>query len=176
MSNPEAAARPVTRTATTRAAPGNHVRPTAVFVLAFAAGQVFQLMAPIHVSVTPAAADALTWAGAALLTAGALLTVHCLALFVRRSTGLMPDRPARCVVTSGPYAWSRNPMFLGFALMYAGAALVLPSVWALLLLPAAMAFTTSTVITREEAYMRATFGSEFERYAARVRRWFGRRT
>ena len=157
-----------------RAAPHNQVRPTAIFVIALLSARVLDVVAPLP-SLDAALGPAIHWLGAAAIGTGASLTTICLLFFGRVGTGIMPDRPARRLVTTGPYAWSRNPMFVGFALMQAGAALTLDSLWALLALPVAIAVTTETVIRVEEAYMRGRFGAEYDEYATGVRRWLGRR-
>jgi protein-S-isoprenylcysteine O-methyltransferase Ste14 len=157
-----------------RAAPHNQVRPTAIFVIALLSALGLDVLAPLP-SLDAVLGPSIHWLGAAAIAAGALLTIICLLFFSRVGTGIMPDRPARRLVTTGPYAWSRNPMFVGFALMHAGAALTLDSLWALLTLPGAIAVTTETVIRVEEAYMRGRFGAEYDEFATRVRRWLGRR-
>ena len=157
-----------------RAAPHNQVRPTAIFVLAVLIGLELELIAPLA-SMRAAVGPWVIWLGIAAIAAGAILTTVCLVFFGSIGTGIMPDRPARRLVTSGPYAWSRNPMFVGFALMHAGVGLALDSPWTLLMLPAAIVITTRTVISVEEAYMRRRFGIEYDDYARRVRRWIGRR-
>lgn len=136
---------------------------------------MLEALAPVALPAPPLAIAAMFWLGILLVTGGVSITVYCLGEFLRLETGIMPDRPARRVVSSGPYAWSRNPMFVGFAMIYAGASLTVPSIWPLLLLPAAVAYTSSAVIRHEEAYMRDRFGEEFDHYAARVNRWIGRR-
>lgn len=162
------------KTGARRAAPHNEVRPTAIFVLALAAGLVLDVVVPLP-SIGASGGPWIFWIGIAAIVAGALLTTMCLVFFNSIGTGIMPDRPARRLVTSGPYAWSRNPMFVGFALMHAGAALAFESLWALLMLPVAIAITTRTVIRVEEEYMRERFGAEYDEYARWVRQWIGRR-
>jgi protein-S-isoprenylcysteine O-methyltransferase Ste14 len=164
---------PAGRAGARRAAPHNQVRPTAIFVIALLAGLELDTLAPV-ISIRAAAGPWVTWIGIVAIAAGAVLTTICLVCFGRIGTGIMPDRPARRLVTNGPYAWSRNPMFVGFALMHAGAAVMLDSPWALATLPIAIAITTRTVISVEEAYMRRRFGGEYDEYARRVRRWVGR--
>lgn len=163
-------ARPLGASGAPPNAPHTQVRPTVVFAVLFLAGIALDQAAPQVLDVP----HRWRWAGALLLVAGASLTTWCLVVFGRLGTGIMPDRPARQVVTTGPYGWSRNPMFVGFALMYLGGALFLNAAWTLVLLPVGLAVTTLTVIRHEEHYMRRAFGSEYERYARRVNRWLGR--
>jgi protein-S-isoprenylcysteine O-methyltransferase Ste14 len=92
-------------------------------------------------------------------------------LFLRRRTAIIPFKPASCLVTSGIYRWTRNPMYLGMALIYAGIAILLNSLLALILLPLVLVIIQTQVIAREEAYLERTFGDEYLAYKHRVGRW-----
>jgi len=74
------------------------------------------------------------------------------------------------VVTSGPYALSRNPMYLGWTVAYLGIALVARSRWLLILLPALLAYTHGTVL-HEERRLETRLGRDYTQYRARVRRY-----
>ena len=86
----------------------------------------------------------------------------------------IPDRDKTALVTGGIYAFSRNPAFLGFDLMYAGVLLMY-------LNPLTAALTAFAVvmlhlqILQEERYMAGAFGEEYLRYKGRVMRYLGRR-
>jgi protein-S-isoprenylcysteine O-methyltransferase Ste14 len=82
------------------------------------------------------------------------------------------ERPGR-LVTDGPYAYSRNPMYLGWALIVLAAGLLTRSVWVLAALPLAAAWTHRDV-RREERRLAEAFGPEFATYRATVRRYLGR--
>jgi protein-S-isoprenylcysteine O-methyltransferase Ste14 len=92
-------------------------------------------------------------------------------LFHRAGTGIPTWQPARRLVTRGPYAISRNPMYLGLTAAYAGLALALANAWALLLLGPVLIVMDRFVIAREEPYLEARFGQPYRDYLARVRRW-----
>ena len=78
----------------------------------------------------------------------------------------------RCtIVTEGVYRWTRNPMYLGMALIYLGFALLLDSLVALILIFPLVFVIQKEVIEREERYMEAKFGDAYRDYKARVRRW-----
>jgi protein-S-isoprenylcysteine O-methyltransferase Ste14 len=91
--------------------------------------------------------------------------------FHRAGTSAKPWRPATALVLTGPYRFTRNPMYLGFTLLYLGITLWVNSVWPLLILPVVVVVMDRGVIAREEAYLEARFGEEHRRYKARVRRW-----
>ncbi len=74
------------------------------------------------------------------------------------------------LISSGPYAISRNPMYLGWHGVYLGALLLTGFRSLLRLLPAVL-FATNLVIGREEVHLARAFGSDYEQYRARVRRY-----
>ena len=94
-----------------------------------------------------------------------------LALFARRETGLLPGEATTALIEEGPYRLSRNPLYVGLLALYLGLALLVPSVWALLLFPVALALILWGAILPEERFLRDRFGARYEAYAGRVRRW-----
>lgn len=74
------------------------------------------------------------------------------------------------LITTGPYAWSRNPMYLAWTLIYIGAICIINSVWLLLLLPVALVLT-HFVVLREEKKLEETFEDNYSRYRQSVRRY-----
>ena len=88
-----------------------------------------------------------------------------------QGTNIEPWRASNLVVTEGLDRWTRNPMDLGMALLYAGLAIGLDSLAALILLPAALVVIQTKVIAREERYLEGKFGDSYRSYKARVRRW-----
>jgi protein-S-isoprenylcysteine O-methyltransferase Ste14 len=109
--------------------------------------------------------------GATGLLAGVAISAASVSLFKRRGTAIIPYKPATALVTTGIYKWTRNPMYLGLALLYVGTSLLLNSLAALMLLPFVLAIIQSQVIYREEAYLRRAFGSEYADYERQVRMW-----
>jgi protein-S-isoprenylcysteine O-methyltransferase Ste14 len=93
--------------------------------------------------------------------------------FHRKRTTVNPLTPgaSSAVVSDGVYRISRNPMYLGFLLALAGWAVYLSNAGALLLLPVFVAYMTRFQIKPEERALLAKFGTEFEQYMGRVRRW-----
>jgi protein-S-isoprenylcysteine O-methyltransferase Ste14 len=83
----------------------------------------------------------------------------------------VPGRPTASLVTDGPFRYSRNPGYLGGALMYAGIASLTNALWGILLLPVMLLMMQRTVIEREERYLESKFGDEYLRYKGQVRRW-----
>lgn len=108
--------------------------------------------------------------GLALVLLGGVL-VPAVRAFRRAGTAPQPWRPTTALVVSGPYRFSRNPMYLGFTLLYAGIAIWANTTWPFLLLPLVLVTMVRGVIEREEAYLERRFGAAYLDYKARVRRW-----
>jgi protein-S-isoprenylcysteine O-methyltransferase Ste14 len=108
----------------------------------------------------------------ALIVAGMTLIAIALGLFRRNKTAPEPWAASSALVIEGVYRFTRNPMYLGMMLFYAGLALLFQSPTAgLLLLPLIVIFDR-VVIAREEAYLTRRFGAAYDAYRRRVRRWF----
>jgi protein-S-isoprenylcysteine O-methyltransferase Ste14 len=92
----------------------------------------------------------------------------------RQHANILPHRAATALVTSGPFALSRNPIYLGNTIAMAGAGLAFANPW---FLPAALlaaVAVTRLAIRREEAHLAARFGAAWDAYSQRTARWFGR--
>jgi protein-S-isoprenylcysteine O-methyltransferase Ste14 len=74
-------------------------------------------------------------------------------------------------VVEGPYKVTRNPIYIGFVLAYFGLAIMLTSVWVLLLLIPVLIVLQRGVVEREETYLERQFGETYRKYQARVPRW-----
>jgi protein-S-isoprenylcysteine O-methyltransferase Ste14 len=115
--------------------------------------------------------------GVALIFGGTLLSggVLLVGWFVRtmRSAGtpLSPREPVSKLITTGPFRYTRNPGYLGLAMIYSGIAFLANTLWVILLLPATLLVIQRGVIEREERYLERKFGEEYLRYKAQVRRW-----
>jgi protein-S-isoprenylcysteine O-methyltransferase Ste14 len=117
-------------------------------------------------------ADWIPWlVGGPLLLTGSILFAAGVRNFARAATPLPTNQPARVLVTAGIYGRTRNPIYLGFFLMYGGIGVASRSPW-ILILTAPLAVTIRYgVIAREEAYLERRFGDAYRDYKARVRRW-----
>jgi protein-S-isoprenylcysteine O-methyltransferase Ste14 len=86
-------------------------------------------------------------------------------------TPVDPREAPTAIVTGGPFARTRNPGYLGMALIYTGISLAANRRWPLVALPAVLAIVDRGVVRREEAYLTERFGDDYEDYRRRVPRW-----
>lgn len=120
----------------------------------------------------PFVADWLRLAGIGVVLVGLLLTVWGSRVFDTAGTTVHPDQQASALVTTGPFRFSRNPMYLGMTMGLFGTALLLGK-----LIPFVIPFLFASIISRrfiqpEEERLHAQFGEAYAEYTRRVRRWF----
>jgi protein-S-isoprenylcysteine O-methyltransferase Ste14 len=114
------------------------------------------------------------WIGllAGLLVGGGLLLIALSVMALRQArTAVHPRGQVTALVTQGPFAVSRNPVYLGMALVLIGLVLWLDSPLALPLLPLWVWWIERRFIRREEARIARDFGPAWAAYSRRVRRW-----
>lgn len=141
------------------------VRPPRVYLAAIVIGVLLQLAMPLSFPPRPMAAGA-------LLVVGAIaLLWYSVASFRAAGTPVPARKPTTAIVRSGPYRFSRNPIYLAYSLLLLGIAIWVNSVWLLATLGVAVALMHFFVIRREEEYLERRFGLEYLRYKASVRRW-----
>jgi protein-S-isoprenylcysteine O-methyltransferase Ste14 len=142
--------------------------PPIIFVAAaigaFLLGQLYQLGLPLP----PAFATLL---GAGVMLVGLGLDIAAMAVMYRRRANILPHRAATALVTSGPFAIARNPIYLGNTLLLAGAAPAFGNAWFLAMALVAAQLVTTLAIRREEAHLAALFGDAWHDYARRTPRW-----
>ena len=121
----------------------------------------------------PGGSSGVVGAALALAALGGAVALEGTLEFRRAHTTVNPLAPRRAstLVTRGIYRVTRNPMYLGMLGVLAGWAVWLGNIAAWLGLPLSMALLTVLQIRPEERILAERFGAEFERYAARVRRW-----
>lgn len=110
--------------------------------------------------------------GAALALSGLGILGWAAGLFRRRGNNLPPWQPVAELVINGPYRWTRNPMYLGMALIYAGLAVAFDSLLAIILLAfGVLPIIQTQVIAKEERYLEGKFGEPYLAYKKQVGRW-----
>ena len=106
-----------------------------------------------------------------LFTTGLILEGAAGAHFHRAKTAVEPWKPSTALITGGIYRFTRNPIYLGFTIIYVGLAVGLDSPFALAMLFPCLIVADRFVIAREEVYLERKFGEPYRAYKTRVRRW-----
>ena len=109
--------------------------------------------------------------GIAIVTTGVLLIRSSMTSIDRAGTTYDPYSVSTALVTTGIYRYTRNPGYLGLAVIQFGLAVLIDSVWILLTAIIAVIVTNQFVIKLEEEKLRRTFGQEYQDYITQVRRW-----
>jgi len=115
--------------------------------------------------------DVAVWVGIALVLVGLAIGVWGRQTMVRAGTNVDPRRPATAVVTSGPFRFSRNPLYVGLTLIYLGITTALDTAWGLVLVVPLLVVMHQGVVRREERYLERKFGDGYRQYRAAVRRY-----
>ena len=147
--------------------PGVPIAPPLLYVLPILASLVLEWLAP-----TSFVHGAFRWIlGALIAIAGIGLSAGGFITQKRAGTDPIPFNPSTRIVAHGLYRFTRNPMYIGFALLTLGLAILVDSAWMLLAVPIGLGLIDRIVIVREERYLERKFGEEYLNYKRRVRRW-----
>ena len=109
--------------------------------------------------------------GVVLVLAGLALAFMAVRQMTAARTTVDPHGSVKTIVISGPYRFSRNPIYLGFVCVLIGFPMALGTFWGAVLSPVLVLGLNSLVIQHEEAYLEKKFGDGYTRYKSRVRRW-----
>lgn len=147
--------------------PPRWVLPPTIFAAGAAAMALVDWLLPGVTLLTP------PWTQIAFIpvAGGSGLAIWAFLHFRRAQTPVEPFQVARQLVTTGPYAWTRNPMYSGLFLLLTGWWIWLGSLSPAIILPLFPLLITRLFIVPEETMLRQRFGAEFDAYAAKVRRW-----
>lgn len=143
------------------------VRPPFVYLGSIVLGAILHLLWPVGLLPGRVAVPL----GAAIVLLAVVLFVSAVRTFDAAGTPVPGNRPTTMIVRSGPYRFSRNPIYLAFSLLQLGLALAFNSLGLLLLVLPAIALLSFVVIPREERYPESRFPAEYGAYKASVRRW-----
>ena len=106
-----------------------------------------------------------------LMAVSIILAVSAFREFGKARTNIRPDRPTSRIISTGPYHFTRNPLYLALAILHAGIGFVAENGWILLLLVPTLLIVSFYVIRREEAYLTRKFEEEYINYRNSVHRW-----
>jgi len=141
--------------------------PPVIYLTSLVIGLVFRALVP-----TPFLPRGLAFMlGAILIAIAVWLSVWGVRVMHRAGTSEKTSLPTTALVTTGPFRYSRNPLYVSLTLAYLGIAVAAQSLWALALLIVVLAVVQRGVIDREERYLERRFGADYLRYKERVRRW-----
>jgi protein-S-isoprenylcysteine O-methyltransferase Ste14 len=142
-------------------------KPPAIYFISILAGILLQMI--YSLSILP-----FLWlSGLGLLFVGVGVAVSIWGdqEFKQHDTAVNPDQPPTLLVTTGPYRFSRNPMYVGLTLIQLGLALTFNNLWLVLALVPTLLVMSRGVIDREEQFLATKFGQTYIDYKNSVRRW-----
>ena len=96
---------------------------------------------------------------------------HCARLFRQHDTPIRPGERSEALIITGPYSWSRNPIYLSMLVSLVGAAVWFGTVTPFLPVVGFFYIMQSQFVMMEERMLLDRFGDEYERYRSKVRRW-----
>ena len=115
--------------------------------------------------------DRWRWLGLIPLVIGFGIVATGRRALVRQGTNVNPTQPTTAIVETGPFRFTRNPLYLGLTLLYIGLSLLLNTWWSVFLLVPIWLVMHFAVVRREEAYLERKFGQTYLVYRQRVRRY-----
>lgn len=91
--------------------------------------------------------------------------------FIKGGTSIRPDMPSEAILTTGPFRFTRNPLYLSLASLQIGIGIAASMAWVIVLAIPALTVIRYGVIAREERYLEGKFGETYLSYKNSVRRW-----
>jgi protein-S-isoprenylcysteine O-methyltransferase Ste14 len=141
--------------------------PPLILLAAYLAGRFLHDIWPL-----PFFTFAGSWTlGWVIVAVALILPLWSFLTFHRANTAVNPYRPTTSIVTTGPFRFSRNPMYGALLVIQAAFSLNMHNLWQLIMVLPMWAILRYGVIAPEERYLEEKFGEEYRQYKARVRRW-----
>jgi protein-S-isoprenylcysteine O-methyltransferase Ste14 len=150
--------------------PGVIVRPPILYLGALIALVVLRWVWPAPIL---ASASLALNAGIALGVVALALGLWAVVTMRSAGTNVDPNKESTAIVTAGPFRYTRNPIYVGFDLLFIGFTLALNSWWGAVLLVPLLVVMHVGVIRREERYLEQKFGGDYLRYKYDVARYVG---
>jgi protein-S-isoprenylcysteine O-methyltransferase Ste14 len=141
--------------------------PPIIYGVAAAVGWALNRVIGLPLPVTPLLYNA----GIILILLALAIDIWAALTFRRHRTTILPHRAARALITDGPFAWSRNPIYVGNTMLVSGLGLILGIGWMVLAAFLAALAVQKLAIEREERHLAHSFGAPWHDYARSVRRW-----
>lgn len=144
--------------------------PPMIYVAAILASVALAFIQPLPWVGSPLS-DILFAAGWVIVVGSLAMDLSAMRTLARHKTTIMPHRSAEHLVSEGPYAFTRNPIYLGNTMLMIGVGLISGIAWFLLLAFVAAFATQKLAIEREERHLDLRFGKRYRDYRKKVRRW-----
>jgi len=113
----------------------------------------------------------LTYIGLFFITSGFTILLIASISFKRAQTNIKPWKPTTQIISSGIFAYSRNPIYLSFCAVTIGIGLMTNSLWITLSFIPSIVVIFFIAIKKEESYLENKFGQDYVAYKEKVRRW-----
>jgi len=120
----------------------------------------------------PIVAATTVWLGLAFVVIGLAIMATGRRTMTAAGTNVNPSRPATTIVSSGPFRFTRNPLYVGVTLIFGGLTLAFNTWWGFIVLVPVLITMHFGVVLREERYLERKFGEPYRQYRSRVRRCF----
>jgi protein-S-isoprenylcysteine O-methyltransferase Ste14 len=146
-------------------------RPPVLHLAGLILGLALDHVLPLPFAIPPEASLPRWTVAGSMILIGAAIFAASVGNFRRADTPVPSTEPVRALVTTGIHGWSRNPIYVGMLLLYAGIGIAARSPWILILAMPLVIVMRTVVVAREEAYLERHFGAAYRDYKARVRRW-----
>ena len=143
------------------------IRPPLAWGLVVIAGLALNRFVPLPLLPVDLPAG---WLGAMVFVLALALVAWAIVTVTRAGSNVPTNLPTTTIVESGPYRFTRNPIYLGMFLGLIGLAIAFDNLWLLMML-VPFALVIRGVVAREEAYLDRKFSDVYRGYRSRVRRW-----
>ncbi len=150
----------------TKQTPNTLPWPPMIFGGLVLTGLLLQTVLPIDLAGT------FIWPGYFVLAAGIMLDIWAMTTMKKARTNILPHRAADNLVTSGPFALMRNPIYVGNSIATLGLGLAMQNGWLLIATPLAVIATHQLAVVREQIHLEEKFGQAWSDYAKQVKAWW----
>lgn len=151
--------------------PGLMMPPPIFLAAAVVVALILDWIVPLNFLAAPSVWSLQSWLGLVIGAGGVWLSVSGTREFSRSGTNINPFQPALKLVTTGPYRFTRNPMYLGMIIILLGLGLMFSLEWGIILTPFLWLAFDRLVVAREETYLTTKFGEPYRDFLTRTRRW-----
>ena len=149
--------------------PGVYIPPPLFYVVIFLVALFLQKKFPINAMLFRE--QGMKILGILFIVIALFFLIRSLRQFIKSKNTLVTMLPASSLQTKGIYQITRNPMYLGLAIVYLGLSCLIGNWWNMILFPFLLLLVQQYIIKREEKYLDRRFGKEYADYKHKVRRW-----